>query len=131
MGKLHLITAFFAFAALSLTAKNVVITGLSAENGFDNRQTIQNAIDICSASGGGEVIFPAEAKTYFSRTPIILKSNVLLNLPFKTTLKAIKTENGGPAVIYAKDAENVGIIGLGTIDGSGDAHMVKDFAPGA
>ena len=130
MEKLHLIVALFAFSDLSLTAKNVVITGLSAENGFDNRQTIQDAIDTCSASGGGEVIFPADAKTYFSRTPIILKSNVLLNLPFKTTLKSIKTENGGPAVIYAKDAENVGVIGMGTIDGSGDVHMVKDFAPG-
>jgi len=94
-----------------------------------NTDTIQKAIDGCSATGGGVIRFPAGR--YLTGT-IRIKSNVTLRLEKDATLLG-STEardyrnldpfvdgSGNPlghALIVAMDAENVGIEGKGTVDG--------------
>ncbi|HET9431627.1 MAG TPA: glycosyl hydrolase family 28 protein [Chitinophagaceae bacterium] len=110
-----------------------------------NTASIQKAIDECSKSGGGRVIFPAG--TYLSGT-IELKDNVILHLKKdarllgSTDLEHYRnldpfTEglgiDVGWALLVAVDATNIGIEGEGTIDGQGSrlkaAHILKDTRP--
>jgi polygalacturonase len=96
-----------------------------------NHEAINNAISTCSGSGGGVVTVPAGV---FYTGPITLKSNVNLHLEEGAVLKfttdakryfpAVLTRwegvdcyNAHP-LIYAHNAENIGITGKGTIDGS-------------
>ncbi|MCR5107857.1 MAG: right-handed parallel beta-helix repeat-containing protein [Lachnospiraceae bacterium] len=105
---------------------------------------IQKAIDDCFENGGGKVVFSG-GHTYRSGA-LILRSGVELHLETGATLKAVDDLNlldlfgkgkdinrelskptyeacdydGAPAFyfIYCKDAENVAITGLGSIDGN-------------
>lgn len=98
-----------------------------------NTSVIQKAIDTCVQNLGGTVIIPQGI--YLSGT-IFLKSNVTLSIESGGVLKA--SSNIGDyekikfldndwekvtSLIYVKDAENVNIIGNGTIDLSGDSFM--------
>jgi hypothetical protein len=96
---------------------------------------INRAIDACHAAGGG-VVYMAGG-SYLSGT-VRLKSNVTLYLEADATLLGSKniadyTENDGPPekgdanqkhLIFARDAENVGLAGPGRIDGQGAAFWV-------
>jgi hypothetical protein len=95
---------------------------------------IQKAIDACSESGGGIVYFPPGE--YLTGT-IVIKNNVTLHIEagavilasldekdYETEFKVYKKNDSGkkgkgetPVLIYAKDAENIGITGKGKIDG--------------
>lgn len=90
---------------------------------------VQKTIDACHAAGGGVVRIPAGN---FQIGTIHLKSNVTLSLDYGATLMGstklsdYPTEGlddpreGGPhCLIYAKDANNISIEGLGVIDGRG------------
>ncbi|MDR3366229.1 MAG: glycoside hydrolase family 28 protein [Prevotellaceae bacterium] len=96
-----------------------------------NHDAINSAITACSAAGGGTVTVP---KGVFYTGPITLKSNVNLHLEENAVLKfttdakyyfpavltrweGIDCYNAHP-LIYAREAENIGITGKGTIDGS-------------
>ncbi|GAB5561747.1 MAG: glycoside hydrolase family 28 protein [Synoicihabitans sp.] len=94
-----------------------------------NTQAVQAAIDTCRQAGGGVVWVPAGD---FQIGTIVLKSNVTLSLDYgatllgSTNLADYPTEGlddpreGGPhCLIYAKDAQNITIEGLGIIDGRG------------
>ena len=90
---------------------------------------IQAAIDKCERQGGGTVRLTAG--TYLSG-PIVLKSNIALQLDKGTTLLGsadhgdypAKTEFRAPglqSLLSATDATNVAITGEGVIDGAGES----------
>jgi len=97
-----------------------------------NTIAIQKAIDACSAAGGGRVVLDGGA--YITGT-IYLKSNVILYIEAGSSLMgspaiadyATDTHHnmyaGEPhmdrCLIFARDAENIGLEGRGAIDGQG------------
>ncbi|ANW97386.1 glycoside hydrolase family 28 [Wenyingzhuangia fucanilytica] len=93
-----------------------------------NTKAIQKAIDVCAKSGGGKVRIPEG--NYIIGT-IKLKSNVTLSLDYGANLlgsQDIKDyatdliaprEGGIHCLIYAENAKNITIEGLGVIDGRG------------
>lgn len=109
--------------------------GLIANDTTQNQQKIiQSVVDKCNLSGGGTVYFPPG--DYMTGT-IVLKSNVNLHLEAGATLYAslnpadyenefivYKAFSSGkaaneptPVLIYAKDAINISITGMGKIHG--------------
>jgi hypothetical protein len=107
--------------------------GAKGDGVTDDAAAIQRAINQCSLDGGGRVLFPRN-HTYLAG-PIELKSNVEIYLEATATLKANpdegiyhlsafgKNEGEGMLWLYANDAENVSITGMGTIHGNGIAFM--------
>lgn len=100
---------------------------------FLNTKSIQAAIDACARKGGGMVQVPAGL---WLTGPIVLKSNVNLNLAEGATLLFTKDKSQYPLVkanwegfpqmrnqspISAEHASNIAITGKGIIDGNGDA----------
>ena len=96
-----------------------------------NTDAIQKAIDDCAAAGGGTVRVP---KGNYLTNPLFLKSNIRLKLEKDATLVASSevaawrrdektqyaaAENGWLPFISIADAQNVAIVGEGTIDGQG------------
>lgn len=115
-----------------LSAEVFKITEFGAIGDGDalNTKAVQKAIDACSAAGGGTVWVPAGD---FVIGTIVLKSNVTLSLDYGATLlgstdiadypieELDDPREGGPhCLIYAKDARNITIEGLGVIDGRGN-----------
>lgn len=94
--------------------------------------SINQAITACHATGGGMVYLPPG--TYLSGM-VILQSNVTLYLEAGATLLGSKnlsdyTSQAGPPakgdanqkhLVFARDAENIGVAGPGRIDGQGPA----------
>lgn len=107
--------------------------GATGDGRTDDASAIQKAIDRCSESGGGTVVFPA-GKTFLAG-PLHLKSNVNLHLEPNSMLLANPDEsiynesafgdNRGEGMMWisGKDIENISISGTGTIDGNGVAFM--------
>jgi len=96
-----------------------------------NTEAIQQAIDDCAAAGGGTVLVP---EGNFLTNPLFLKSNIQLKLDKNATLvasteidayrandqtKYAEAENKWLPFISIADANNVAIVGEGTIDGQG------------
>lgn len=112
---------------------NVLDYGAVGDGVTDDASAIQCAINDCSTSGGGQVLFPT-GYTFMS-SPVELKSNVNIHLDVNSTWLANPNEsiyslsafgdNRGEGMmwLYAKDAENISISGKGTIDGNGVAFM--------
>lgn len=139
------ITGFFlsiAVAAMGFfpcSAADFNVTGYGAKgNGVtDDAKAIQRAIDACSASGGGSVVFPS-GKTFMAG-PLHLKSNVDLHLQPNSVLlanpdEAVYTESAfrgnrgeGMMWISGKDIQNISITGRGRIDGNGVAFMGREL----
>ncbi len=96
-----------------------------------NTRAIQAAIDDCAQHGGGQVVIPTAV---FVTGTIQLRSNVNLSLQNGAVLKgssnlADYVLNGTRlGLIYAYQAENVAITGLGTIDGNDEVFFVWDQA---
>ncbi len=113
---------------------NIVDYGATGDGVTINTRAIQSAIDACARSGGGRVIIPSGK---FLSGTIILKSHVELHFEQGATLlgstrhedyplqplpgyRSHKDQLGGfYALIYAEGAENISLIGGGTIDGQG------------
>lgn len=100
-------------ATADKTGKDTLITG-----------DIQSLIDKASADGGGYVYFPPG--DYLTGT-IILKDNVYLELAPGATLwgstdidQYLKIDGSAVSLIYSDGADNIGIVGKGTINGNGD-----------
>jgi len=128
-GKLPVVTApRFKNATFSIGQYGAVPDGYTL-----NTKSIQAAIDECTKKGGGMVQVPAGL---WLTGPIVLKSNVNLNLAAGATLLFTDDKKEFPLVktnwegldqmrnqspISAENASNIGITGKGIIDGNGDA----------
>jgi Glycosyl hydrolases family 28 len=91
-------------------------------------KSVQRAIDACTAAGGGIVYLGPG--TYLCGT-VVLKSNVTIYLEAGAILLGsgdIKDYQPGH-LIYASDAQNVGLAGPGKIDGQGSAFWVHIERP--
>ena len=129
------ICALFATFAIHIEATDYLITNYGAKSGKGHLNTtaIQKAIDDCSQNGGGRVVIP---KGEFITGALVLKNGVTLYLEKKAKLygstnpkdyvlnkKAEKIVTA--QLIFAAGAKNIGIDGLGTIDGQGAAFTDK------
>ena len=124
---------FVASVAMAQQVYNVCQYGAVGNGKADDATAIQKAIDLCSAEGGGQVVLPANHT--FLAGPIQLRSNVNLHIEANATLLANPDEsiyhlsafgaNEGEGMmwLYANDAENISITGVGTISGNGVAFM--------
>ena len=108
---------------------NVEDYGAVGDGAAMDTEAIQKTIDACHAEGGGVVRVPAGD---FQIGTIWLRSNITLSLDYGANLLGsqniadYKTEGlskpreGGPhCLIYAENARNIVIEGLGVIDGRG------------
>ena len=130
--------------------------GAVNDGATDNTSAIQNAIDTCAANGGG--IVPIIGGGTYISGPISLKSHILLQIMAPTVLKntlnhyayqpafigyPFRFDNdpavtgAGPkltgkpeAFISANGQTDLGIIGNGTIDGSGGDWPPADIDGG-
>jgi polygalacturonase len=107
-------------------------------------KTINDAIEACSAAGGGRVVVPAGA---FATGPIRLKSRVNLHLSDGAVLKfstnprhylpVVYTRFEGTELmnyspfVYAYGEEDIGITGSGTLDGQADSAHWWDWTRSA
>ena len=124
---------------------NVRDFGAVSDGVTKDTAAIQQAIDRCWVLGGGEVLFPAG--NYLTGA-IALKSNTLLRLEKDATLIGTpdfddypimqvrwegKWIQGQTGLIYAINAENIGIVGPGKIAGNhtlgGRPNPTKSVAP--
>lgn len=106
--------------------------GAKPDPGYNNQAAIQAAIEACHHKGGGTVVIPGGK---WETSYLELRSNVnlslakdavlffsddidLYNVPTFTRWEGIECMNYHP-LLYAKDAQNIGITGAGRIDGNG------------
>ena len=117
---------------------NVTRFGAVGDGETLNTEAIQAAIEACSESGGGIVIFPAG--TYLSGT-LMLRDHVNLHLQegatllgstnpedypeMKTRIRSYYEEIVLQSLIFGEDLSHVSITGKGTIDGQGAAFVVS------
>lgn len=89
-----------------------------ADDGSLYTQAIQRAIDYCHKLGGGTIYFPPG--NYMTGS-IFLKSKVTLYIEAGATIIGSANVDDYPSkfLIYAVDAEDIGIAGPGCIDGQG------------
>jgi polygalacturonase len=102
--------------------------GAKADGATKDTKAIQAAIDDCAKTGGTVAL---SGGTFLSG-PIVLKSNVTLDLAKDTTLLGSPDHADYPAItefrapgtqslLRAANAENIAITGSGTIDGNGES----------
>ncbi|MFR9650875.1 MAG: glycosyl hydrolase family 28 protein [Rikenellaceae bacterium] len=132
-----IIYAILAFATISmqpLSAANEWIVekyGAVSDGKTVNTKAIQQAIDECSAAGGGNVVL--SSGIYMSGT-LKLKDNVTLELRRGVVLRGTidprdyynvdyfvdaTGQSRGECLVGAVEAKNIGICGTGVIDGDG------------
>jgi len=115
-----------AFAARATC--DVRAYGAKGDGLVKDTAAIQSAINDCERRGGGTVRLTAG--TYLS-SPIVLKSNIVLQLDKGATLQGSADQSDYPAktefrepglqsLVSATNARNVSITGEGVIDGAGD-----------
>lgn len=112
-----LIWLFLVIIVPTTHAATISIKDYGASGNNQNYHTaIQAAIDACSTSGGGTVLFPAG--DYITGS-LELKSNVSLYFEAGSVLKASRNSDDYTkwALFYGKNLENVFILGPGMIDG--------------
>lgn len=94
-----------------------------------NTASIQKAIDVCTAGGGGKVFVPSGE---FISGVIKLRNNVTLYLDNgamlkgSSDLKDYMIDSVRVGLLFTKNCENVMIKGEGIIDGNGDAFQYMD-----
>ena len=119
---------------------NVLDFGAIGDGETLNTKALQKAIDACTEAGGGVLRVPVGE---FVTGTIQIKSNVILSLEQGAYLLGsanhddYPTENLRPAregqshtLLYAEDAKNFSLEGLGTIDGRGTGeNFPKNAGP--
>ena len=109
---------------------NIRDFGATGDGTTDDTVAIQQTIDRCAVLGGGEILIPAGN---YSTGALALRSNTLLRLEKDATLLGspefsayptmqVRWEGrwiqGHVGLIYAIDAEHIGVVGPGTIVGN-------------
>ncbi len=128
-----------ANAAATQTTCDPYAYGAKADGVTKDTAAIQSAIDACEKRGGGVVRLSAGK---WLSAPIVLKSNITLELDKGATLLGSPDHDDYPAItefkapgrrslVSATNATNVSITGEGVIDGNGEswwqeAREVKD-----
>ena len=113
---------------------DIVDFGAKSDTTILSTAAIQQAIDQCSAAGGGRVVVPAGM---YKTGTLVLKSHVDLHLetgatlfgstrledyrPMKTDYVSLRTWGETVQLIFADRVQHVSISGHGTIDGRGAA----------
>ena len=111
---------------------NILDFGAGNDTTVYSTAALQQAIDLCSQNGGGQVLVP---KGGYKIGSIELRSHVDLHLdegatlygstsvedyrPMKTDYVSLRTRTTTIQLIYADNVEDVQISGTGTIDGRG------------
>jgi hypothetical protein len=136
-----LVTPLAALHAAEPKVFDITAFGAKGDGTTLNTQMIQQAVDACHAAGGGVVGVP---KGVFLTGSLRLQSGVVLRIEKDAILRGspkiadyavetaelhwheydmFKTFNVQyrPALIYAEDAEGIGLEGSGVIDGQGGA----------
>lgn len=139
----HLILVLFSLFLLNACQQrqngvyNVMDYGAAGDGKTDDATAIQQAVDACSAAGGGTVLLPSGHT--FLCGPLKLASDVNFHLEPNSRLLAnpdesVYTESAfgenrgeGMMWISGKDLKNLSITGTGTIDGNGVAFMGKEL----
>ena len=127
---------FFSFQHVYGNEKNTFYNvedfGAKGDNATINTKSIQNAINKCSADGGGTVIFPPGV---FLSGTIQMLNNITLHLEAGAILKGSPNladytnigrsseENRNNSLIYSIGSENIAITGRGAIDGNDSAFF--------
>lgn len=127
-----LVMAFAGIASLAAEEFDIRDFGAVGDGSTINTKAVQKAIDACHDAGGGVLRIPSGD---FVIGTIRLKSNVTLSLDHGSALLGSTNtadypskglddpREGGPhCLIYARDATNITIEGLGVIDGRGSAE---------
>jgi len=108
--------------------------GAAADGIQDDTVVIQKALDYCADEGGGTVIIPEGA---FRSGPLFIKSHTRLELCRNSTLlmindesRFLKSEAGKGkkdwhAFLNIENADQIAIVGEGTIDGQGAAFWER------
>jgi polygalacturonase len=115
--------------ANAATVCDVRAYGAKADATTMNTSAIQSAIDACAKKGGGKVTL--DGGTFMSG-PIVLKSNIDLDIAKGTTLQGSSKHDDYPqkvefrnpglqSLVSATNASNVSITGGGVIDGAGES----------
>ena len=127
------LTLLTAIAVQAQQKYDITRFGAVGDGVTNDAVAIQQAIDRCTAEGGGVVLVPRGHT--FVCGPVQLKSNVELHLEATAVLKAHPDEsiyhlsafgaNEGEGMmwLWADGAENISITGKGTIHGNGIAFM--------
>jgi polygalacturonase len=119
---------------MSASDFNILDFGAKSDTTVLSTSAIQQAVDACSAAGGGRVVVPAGM---FKTGTLVLRSHVDLHLetgatlygstrledyrPMKTDYVSLRTWGETVQLIYADGVQDVSISGHGTIDGRGAA----------
>ncbi len=120
------------------TVCDVRAYGAKADGPTMSTKAIQTAIDDCAKKGGGKVRLDGGV---FLSGPIVLKSNIDLDIEKGTTLQGSsnhddypkKTEFRNPglqSLVSATNASNISITGGGVIDGAGESWWKEARASG-
>ncbi len=121
------VLALFSLPALGAKVCDVRQYGAKGDGATKDTKAIQAAIDDCAKSGCGTVTLSGGT---FLSAPIVLKSNITLNLAADATLLGSKDFDDYPqlqvfrapgrqSLVSADHAENIAITGAGVIDGNG------------
>ncbi|MGE4587814.1 MAG: glycoside hydrolase family 28 protein, partial [Mangrovibacterium sp.] len=128
------------FRPLEAKEYNILDFGAVSDTGKLSTQAVQQAIDACHAAGGGMVLVPAG---HFKIGSIVLRSYVDLHLEsgavllgskkledyikLKPAYTSLRTQEATIQLIYAENAEQISITGLGEIDGQGSGFKKLDW----
>jgi hypothetical protein len=104
---------------------NVLEHGISGDGSTMNTKALQSLIDTCSENGGGTIFFPPGD---FLTGAFSLKNHVNIWLSPGTTVWGSKNKEdyeGYESLVYAEDAKNISITGMGTINGNGTSFWAE------
>lgn len=133
------VVALMVVPAVAAKVCDVRAYGAKGDGATKDTRAIQMAIDDCAKAGGGKVTLSGGT---FVSAPVVLRSNITLDIAAGAVLLGSPDHEdyremevfrapGRQSLISADHAENIAILGEGTIDGNGvswwaEARGVKD-----